>query len=285
MGHCMLWGVLVLGNIFAFAVEGQEQEASAFEAATAVPFDLASDFLVVVKGGIGNLEGLKFIVDTGSTWSAIDRKVADRLQVNRSAGRIMNFDRYIPIEWADVTELRMGPIRADGIRMMVMDLAKYSEFAKDVDGIIGLDLLSRSQKLTIDYGRRTLYFEPAENGTSHRSVPGGFLATIVVQGLPIRLCVDTGFQDILIYGDRLRKRLPKLRTEGKPKTVMIGRIEGTRVALPEVRIGGPEEVITVVVIDGPDEGSMQGMDGYLGTASLHAKRIEFDFARMVLWWQ
>ncbi len=197
----------------------------------------------------------------------------------------MNFDRYIPIEWADVTEIRMGPIRAKSVRVMVMNLAKYSEFAKDVDGIIGLDLLSRSKKFTIDYGRRTLYFEPAENGTSYGSVPGGFLVTVVVQGLPIRLCVDTGFPGILLYGRRLRKRLPKLRTEGEAKTVTIGRIEGTKVALPEVRIGGPEEVVTVVVIDGPDEGTMQGMDGYLGTASLHAKRIEFDFAKMVLWWQ
>jgi predicted aspartyl protease len=285
MRHWLPCSVLVLDIILAFAVEGQGQEAGAFEAATAVPFDLASDFLVVVKGGIGNLDGLKFIVDTGSTWSAIDRKVAERLQVNRRAGRIVNFDRYIPIEWADVTDFRIGPIRAENIRVMVMNLAKYSAFAKDVDGIIGLDLLNRSKKFTIDYGRRTLYFELAENGMSNGSIPGGFLVTVVVQGLPIRLCVDTGFPGILLYWDRLRKRLPKLRTEGEAKTVTIGRIQGTSVALPEVRIGGTEGVITVVVIDGPDEDTMQGMDGYLGTASLHAKRIEFDFAKMVLWWQ
>jgi predicted aspartyl protease len=284
MRHRMLWAVLVLANIPVFAVAGQGQQAGAFAAAKAVPFDLKSDFLVVVNGRIGNLDGLKFIVDTGSTFSAIDQKVAERLQVNRRGGRIMNIDRYLPIEWADVTELRIGPIRAEGIRVMVMNLAKYSEFAKNVDGIIGLDLLSRSKKFTIDYGKRVLYFEPAE-GTGHSSVPGGFLVTVVVQGLPVRLCVDTGFPYILLYGDRLRKRLPKLRTEGEPKTVTIGLIEGTRVALPAVQIGGPEEVITVVVIDGPDERTMPGMDGYLGTASLHAKRIEFDFAQMVLWWQ
>ena len=47
-----------------------------------------------------------------------------------------------------------------------------------------MDLLSRSKKLTIDYNRRTLYFEPAENLTISRSVPGGFLVTVAVQGLP-----------------------------------------------------------------------------------------------------
>jgi predicted aspartyl protease len=285
MRHWMLWAVFVLSNFSAFALGGQEQAPRALEAAIAIPFDLGSDFLIVVRGGIGNLEGLKFIVDTGSTWSAIDRKVAERLQVNRRGGRIMNYNRYIPIEWADVTEFRVGPIRAESVRVMVMNLAKYSEFAKDVDGIIGLDLLGRSKKFTIDYERRTLQFELAENGTGNHSVPGGFLVTVVVQGLPIRLWVDTGSRDILLYGDRVRKRLTKLRTKGERKTVTIGRIKGTKVALPEVRIRGPEEVITVVLIDGPDERTMRGVDGYLGTASLQAKRIGFDFAEMVLWWQ
>jgi hypothetical protein len=45
---------------------------------------LVSDFLVVVKGGIGNLDDLKFIVDTGATWSVIDRKVAVRLTLGVS---------------------------------------------------------------------------------------------------------------------------------------------------------------------------------------------------------
>jgi hypothetical protein len=74
----MLW-VLLLGTVFSFAAEGNEQEAGA---QTGVPFDLVSDFLVVVKGGIGNLDDLKFIVDTGATWSVIDRKVAERLLLN-----------------------------------------------------------------------------------------------------------------------------------------------------------------------------------------------------------
>jgi len=284
MGHRMLC-VLLLGTVFSFAAEGKGQEAGPTKAQTGVPFDLVSDFLVVVKGGIGNLDDLKFIVDTGATWSVIDRKVAERLLLNRRPGRIMNFNRFIPTEWADVTELHVGPIRAQGVQVMVMNLAKYSSFAKNVDGIIGLDLLSRSKKLTIDYNRRTLYFEPPENLTISRSLPGGFLVTVVVQGLPVRLWVDTALPDILLYRDRLRKRLTKLSTEGEPKAITMGRIAGAKVALPDVRIGGPPRIITVVLIDGPDEHSMPGIDGYLGTASLHANRIEFDFTQMVLEWQ
>jgi predicted aspartyl protease len=254
------------------------------QTAAAVPFELASDFLVVVEGQVGNVRGLKFIVDTGATRSVIDRKVAARFELKRHAGRIMNFDRYIPIEWAEVPELRMGPLRAEGIPVMVVNLAEYSEFARSVDGIIGLDLLSKSEKFVIDYSEKRLYFDLAANGI-HRPVPGCFVVPIVVQGVAMRLGVDTGLSDILLYKDRLRKRLVKIRTQGEPKTVMMGRIEGMKVTLPGVEIGGPEEVTKVLLIDGPDERTMPRLDGYLGVASLHAKRIDFDFGKMVLRWQ
>jgi predicted aspartyl protease len=285
MRRWMLWAVLVLGNISAFAVEGQRQEAGTFEAATAVPFDLGSDFLVVVKGGIGNLEGLKFIVDTGSTWSVIDRKVAERLQVNRRAGRIMNFDRYISIEWADVTDFRMGPIRAENVRVMVMNLAKYSEFAKDVDGIIGLDLLSRSSKFTIDYDSRLISFQLAADWPRDRAPSGYLVIPVVVQGLTLHLAVDSGFPGVLLFRDRIRERLPKMRTEGESINVTIGRLRATRAKLPGVRMGGPELAITVFLIDGPDKEELPGIDGYLGPQSLTSKRIEFDLAASAVSWR
>jgi len=101
----------------------------------------------------------------------------------------------------------------------------------------------------------------------------------------MRLGVDTGLAEILFYGDRLKKYEGKIRTEGEAKTVMMGRLEGRKVALPGVRLGGPQEVVTVVLIDGPAERTMPGLDGYLGIASLHANRIDFDFAKMTLRWQ
>jgi len=274
--------VLGLGNIFLFALPARGQ--SLYDGATAVPFELVSDFLVVTKGEIEGLAGLNFVVDTGSTWSAIDQKVAQKLRLSRQAGKIMNFDRYIPIEWAEVRNIRIGPVTAERARMMVVNLPKYSAFAKNIDGIIGLDLLTRSQTLAIDYTAKTLYFGPPEN-PSHRSNPGALLATVVVGGRPIQLCVDTGSPDILLYENRLRKRSVKLRTEGKPRTITIGSINGTQVALSEVSIAGRKQKITVVLVRGPEEHAMPGVDGYLGMASLHPKRIDFNFAEGVLaWW-
>lgn len=171
-----------------------------------MPFELVSGFLVVVDGQIGNLDGLKFILDTGATHSLIDRRVADRLHLKRRSGEVISYDRYIPVEWAIIPELRVGPLRTETLRVMVVKLAEYSDFAKHADGIIGLDLLSQSKKFTIDYDTRTVSLQLAEAGTTGRSSSPCFVIPLVVQGLQVNLAVDTGLQGIVLYKNHLRTR-------------------------------------------------------------------------------
>lgn len=278
----IMCSVLAIGFTSLVAMQAQELDPS--RTAIAIPFGIASDFLVIVEGRAGNVDGLKFIIDTGATYSVLDKKVATGLQLPQHAGQVVNFDRSIPIEWAELPDLQVGSLRAKNLRVMVVDLPKYSDTANGVDGIIGLDLLSRSEKLTIDYSKKILYFEVAVNGSA-RPVPLYFVMPIVVQGLVIHLGVDTGASDIVLYGDRLRKRLVKIRTEGKAKPLTMGRIVGTKVTLPGIQLGGLEKAIQTILITGPEDRIVPGLDGYLGVAALHANRIEFDFANMVLHWQ
>jgi len=251
-----------------------------------IPFELVSDFLVVVKGRIGKLDGLSFILDTGTTNSVVDQKLANRLRLQTRKGTILNFDRRMPVEWANIPELQVGNLRATGLRVQVLNLAEYSEFAQKVDGIIGLDLLNRSRKLTIDYEQRIVSFQLAGDGTGERPLSGYHLVPLVVQGLPLRVLLDTGLQGILLYRARLREGLPNMRTEGKPANIAVmGRIQGVQAKLPGVQIGGgPEITVTVWLIDSSGD-SPPGIDGYLGPTSLHAKRLEFDFGAKVMRWQ
>lgn len=248
-------------------------------------FDLVSDFLVVVQGQIGELDGLRFILDTGSSHSAIDRRVADRLGLHCRPGKVLNFDRNVAIEWADAPEVRIGPIRVAGIDMMVARLADISEFVENADGIIGLDVLSRAKKIAIDYERRRIFFEVHEGRGSEPSATKALVVPVVIQGLPMRLLIDTGLRYLLLYRDRLRSALPHLRTEGEPRDLLIGRLRATQVNLPGVQIFGPEAVTPVFLIEGPGKSDLDGVDGCLGPASLHAKRLELDFAAKVLRWQ
>src|SRR5580658_6144905 len=114
-------------------------------------FDLVSNFEIVIQGRMGELDGLRFILDTGSSYSVIDRRVADKMGLHRRPGKAFSYDRDLAIEWADIPDVRIGSMRVSGIRIMVARLADISEFAKNVDGIIGLDVLSRAKKIDIDY--------------------------------------------------------------------------------------------------------------------------------------
>jgi predicted aspartyl protease len=248
-------------------------------------FDLVSSFEVVVPGQVGELDGLRFILDTGSSYSVIDRRVADRMRLHRHPGKVFSFDRDLAIEWADVPDVRIGPIRVAAISMMVARLADISELAENADGIIGLDLLSRARKIGIDYERRRVSFELDEGCGSRPSAVKAFLVTVVIQGIPMRLQVDTGLRYVLLYKDRLSSALPHLRTEGQPRDGVLGRLQATQVNLPGVQFFGPEAVTPVLLIEGPGKTDPGGIDGYLGPASLHAKQLELDFAAMILRWQ
>jgi predicted aspartyl protease len=261
------------------------QEFGKLSVSPTMPFELVSGFLVVVNGEIGNLQGLKFILDTGASHSLIDRKVADTLRLRRRSGEVISFGRRLSVEWADIPELRVGPLRAEAIRIMVVKLAEYSELAEHADGIIGLDLLSKSRRFSIDYDRRTATFQLEEDGTPEHSPSACFVVPLVVQGVPVHVVVDTGLQGILLYKHRLRKRLPKMRIEGESTNAAMGRLRATQVRLPGVQIVGAQVAITVFLIDGPDEDALSGVDGYLGPAALQAKRVEFDFDAGVLRWQ
>ena len=284
MRHLLLFaGNAIFGLISISGLNAQEFGKPSVS--PTMPFELVSGFLVVVNGEIGNLHGLKFILDTGASHSLIDRKVADTLRLRRRSGKVISFGRRISVEWADIPELRVGPLRGEAVRIMVVKLAEYSELAEHADGIIGLDLLSKGRRFSIDYDRRAVSFQLEEDGTPEHSPSVCFVVPLVVQGVPVHVVVDTGLQGILLYENRLRKRLPKMRIEGESTNAAMGRLRATQVRLPGVQIVGAQVATTVFLIDGPDEDALPGVDGYLGPAALQAKRIEFDFDAGVLRWQ
>lgn len=250
-----------------------------------IPFELVSNFEVVVQGQIGELDGLRFILDTGSSRSVIDRRVADRIGLSRRPGSVLSFDRNLAIELADVPELRVGPIRVADMSMTVASLADISAFADHADGIIGLDVLSRARKIAIDYERRRVSFELDEGQGSEPSAMKTFIVPVIIQGTSMRLLVDTGLQYMLLYKDRLRSALPQLRTSGEPRDALLGRLPVTQVELPGVQIFGSEAVTPVLLLERPEKTSVGEVDGYLGPASLHARRLELDFAAKTLRWQ
>ena len=113
MPHAVLLaGRMLLALGFGFSSFLQAQESGASAVGPSIPFELHSDFLVVVTRQVGDLHGWKFILDTVASDSVIDQKVADRLKLQRRPGKITNFTSDVPVKLAEIPNLRVGPLQA-----------------------------------------------------------------------------------------------------------------------------------------------------------------------------
>jgi predicted aspartyl protease len=279
---------LIVAGIFLFPSDiGAQQNLATADAAraNAIPFQLEAGFLIQVEGGIGQLEGLRFILDTGATHSVIDRRIANRFPLVLHPKRVFNFDRFVSVDWAEFPEVHLGPITMRNVSMIVTQLAKSSELVPDTDGIIGLDLLNTASKLSILYDSKMIVLKPREANVRAAELEGPFTVHATAQGHQIRLLLDTGMEGILLYEDRIRKQIPDLRLTDVRKHAHMGRLQGKTARLTGFRLGGPESDAEVFLIKGPRNDLFPDLDGYLGTASLKANRIELDFVSETLRWQ
>jgi predicted aspartyl protease len=239
---CFLKVLLLFQTVSVQAQQGiDEREVGA---KGSIPFQLSAGFLIVVEGRIGDLKGLRFVLDTGATYSVVARKVADKFSLTRSKDRLFNFDKYAQVERAEFPEVQFGPIEVRNASLMVDDLGKSSELAKDMDAVIGLDLLSMSKRFRIDYVARRVLLQTAggaRHGDLRQEKPKCFVVQVLVHGGPVRLVVDTGMEGILLYEDRVRKQVPRLRLLNEINGVRAGRLQMKRAKLPGVDWGNGEK--------------------------------------------
>jgi len=169
--------------------------------------------------------------------------------------------------------------------MLVDDLGRFSEFGRDVDVIIGMDLL-RLSNFAFDYDSRRVLFSPPDH-IGFRPVPESsplfFTVKILIQDHPVSLIVDSGIEGVLLYESRLLENVPNLKIEGRTKSTRLGsRLRAKWATLPNLRIGTTTGETRVLLMNSPPGQILQGIDGYIGTASLRARRIEFNFTTKTL---
>jgi predicted aspartyl protease len=266
---------------------------SAFEGvpanrAVAVPFRLENGFLIVVKGRIGTQDNLRFLLDTGATISVVDSRVAERFTLERRSRDSFNFDRRLRWEVATFPEVQLGPVRAASVPMLVGRLAEYSENARNVDAIIGMDLL-RLSSFTIEFDARNIIFHSVTqtNSANGRKQPSDCpILEVQIQGRPVRLIVDTGFPGILLYEERLRSSVPRLRTIGRVQDVTLGgRLQARQAILPDVILGARNRDVPAFLVTAPSSDIRPEIDGVIGLTFLKARRVNFDSVRNTLSWE
>ena len=250
-----------------------------------IPFKVVRGFLIVFQGRIGSHSGLNFVLDTGTTHSTVNRKLAQTMRLPLRSAEVFAFDRSVPIESGVFPDVQFGPIHVTDVSMLVADLAHVWDFLDGVDAIIGSDLLSLSN-FSIDYDEQKLFFSTVQNGPpSVKPHPVAMILELRVQDCPVNLLVDTGIEGIVLFEDRLRSRIPQLQTEGNMDGILIGQSHAKQAILPRVRLGARTVDLRVLLLKGPHGDALPGLDGYWGTTSFKAHRIDFNFATNKLSWQ
>jgi hypothetical protein len=90
----------------------------------------------------------------------------------------------------------------------------------------------------------------------------------------------------VLYEDRIVKRISDLRIVGElDGSSMGGYVHSKRAVLPRASLGSTELDRTVFLVKAPSGNILPGIDGYLGTAALKARRLDFDLDKGTLAWK
>lgn len=252
-----------------------------------VDFRLRNNFLIVIDGSIGSIEGLSLLVDTGATRSVVDRTIVEKLRGAFTHSNVfIGGERRLTPE-AEIDDLKFGPIWIRKLTVFAMDLSPLSKMAgTPIQAIIGLDVL-RLQSLEIDYRHKKLHFGRSNflrySATFHPDSPY-LLVTASIDGAAVRVMVDTGADRLSLFRHRLPSSLqshtllPACRRTASGSVKGASLIRDANLKLGSFRL--PDSLVFVL----PSEKDFVAFDGHLGTGVLGAKVISFDFENGKLWW-
>jgi Aspartyl protease len=280
-----LVGTLVFSVVCGAALGGTRTPLASNEMA----IEVYGGYLAVARGSVNNAENLRFLLDTGASNTAIDRRVAERLGLRGQPAKVISFDKTVTLEWTEVQEMTYGPEPIRNVRVMIEDLGYLRSAGLHVDGVIGLDQLRR-QSFLVDYARKRVVFGPAATG-GMRSAPmrvdaKSISVELELDARPVWMVADTGARGIVLYEDTLKSLLANYRLEGRTAGVSLGGALENRIAIvPRLRLGGQDLDSEVVLVSTPGADRLSGVAGYLGLASLDAKQVAFNFETNQLLWR
>lgn len=251
----------------------------------AIRFELRQGYLIVTQCTVGDLP-LKAIIDTGANQTVLDSRVAHRLSLRSSTDSATFIVREVQVRSVLAPSVSLGPLQSGPMNVISADLSAFAAQAETpIDVIIGMDLLGRSDFL-IDYGARQLRFGPVP-ALKHRSqleLRQG-LATVSLAGLgsSLRVVVDTGFPQLLLFhgrlGRELRTREAPLKLATLSYTERLKEFDSPPIQIGDWQITHPR----LLVAD--DEQEQAEFDGLFGPKFLAARRIGFDFIHQILSWE
>ena len=266
---------------------GPAARASQEASKATVSFHLYNDYLIVAQGSAGPLKGLNFLVDTGSSPSVLDRRLARRLALDELPASAVFVSGRVPAGMAIVPELEFGPIRRRSLRILVEDLSFLDRaLPLHIDAVIGLDVLGTSA-FEIDYTRGRIHFgsfPPLANLLPLRIKAGLPIVDAELNHVAVHLLMDTGAYALLLIEPG--PAAPVLPTEVDAvlgsSSLLVGEIQGKRVWLHNLRLGEKEFALKPAFVVHDPGYEERNFDGVISPAALGMGKVAIDVERGVV---
>jgi predicted aspartyl protease len=102
-----------------------------------------------------------FALDTGASRSLVDSAVARKLQVPKkgSAGKVAGVGSITKASLVKVTHWRVGDVALPATTIVSSNIP-FGNASTGIQGLLGSDMLSRFDVITIDYGKGELRLHP-----------------------------------------------------------------------------------------------------------------------------
>jgi predicted aspartyl protease len=258
----------------------------------AVPFHLIEGWAIVLEGTLAAIPNCRIMIDTGAVPSAINSKFVKRLGLTGASQRLSIMSRSVNAQKLRVPEVRIGPVSAESLDMMAVDLDRIEQrLGTRIDAVIGLDFLAK-RNFRLDYRHKKLVFTSNPDAYGAGAIPfemeheaGGayILLPLRNDGQNLQVLLDTGTKDLTLFDRRISGKLRRLRVLGVDSNVTAaGRDPLVAVQMDAIHVGPVfREKQKAFVLTNSEEDS-QRFDGILGPAALGAIAVAFDFDRHIV---
>ena len=290
LGRCLrLLSVYILISIAALPIAtAKELQDQVTPVKGMVRFDLYRGYLMVAKGSAGPLKGLNFLLDTGTSTTLLDPRIARKLHVEGAPEEvnIMFFKGGVQAIHAHAPSIELGPIRQNHVPVLVEDLSIFdSSLPVRIDAVIGLDVLGCS-RFEVNYRHRRIYFGqlPHLPVSIPLSMEDGLaLVNVEVNHATAHLVIDTGTPSMLIFASRIPRAIAGLKAHGlQSEARSLGSAERKAVHLPKIELGKVEFTRQqAIVMENRDEGG-RDFDGLLSPVALGIDAFAVDLRRGAL---